>query len=360
MNHPSIAHARPLRLLLTALLGVALGSAGMSSQAQTPTAAKAPDSGRKGRQTTAAPAPSAAQQELEVVRVRDNIYVLVGQEANTTVQIGADGVLVVNTQTAAMAPKIIEAIRKLTDQPIRMIANTDALPHNTGGNLAISKVAKFIAWRGEIPAANIMAHENVLQRMSGALPGSVATPDAAAWPQDTYYKASMDTHFNGEAIQLIYQPNARTDGDSIVFFRGSDVICAGDIYRPDTYPSFDESEGGTFQGLIDALNRIIDLAVPDINEEGGTMVVSGHGRVSDEYEIVIYRDMLTIIRERVQDMIGRGLTLKQVQDAKPSLDYDGIYGTDKGPANPQNFIAAVYADLKAHPASGTPGAGAAQ
>ena len=292
---------------------------------------------------------TAVDADLDVVRVRDNIFVLVGPASNTTVAIGADGVMVVNTQSAAMAPKILAAIQKLTDQPIRYIVNTDMLAADTGGNIIVNKAGKFIGWRGETKAADVLAHENVLQRMSGALGGAPAI-DAAAWPQDTYYKGSMDLHFNGEAIQLIHQPSAHTDGDSIVFFRGSDVISTGDLFTPEAYPFFDVALGGTYQGLIDALNRVIDLAIPDFNEEGGTMIIPGHGRVTDEYELVTYRDMLTIIRDRIADMIARGFTLKQVLDARPSSDYDGMYGSDTGAWTTAKFIESVYTDLKHHAA----------
>jgi cyclase len=327
-------------LLRIAVLGTLL------SVAIEPATAQAASQKPKKLPTTTAPA---VEPELDVVRIRDNIFMLVGPAANTTVAIGADGVMVVNTQSAAMAPKILAAIKALSDQPIRYIVNTDALPGNTGGNIIVSKAGKFVAWRGEVNFADIAAHENVLQRMSGALGGGPAV-DTAAWPQDTYYKSSMDLHFNGEAIQLIYQPNAHTDGDSIVFFRGSDVICTGDLFIPEAYPFFDASLGATYQGLIDSLNRVIDLAIPDINEEGGTLIIPGHGRVTDEYDLVNYRDMLTIIRDRIQDMIARGLTAKQVLDAKPSADYDGMYGSDTGTWTTTRFIEAVYTDLKKHSA----------
>ena len=164
----------------------------------------------------------------------------------------------------------------------------------------------------------------------------------------------MDLHFNDEAIQLIYEPHAQTDGDSIVFFRGSDVICTGGLFVPSAYPYFDAELGGSVQGLIDALNNVIDLAIPDANEEGGTLIVSGSGRVTDEYDLVIYRDMLTIIRDRVLDMISRGLSVDQVLAAKPSRDYDGIYGADSGEWTTRRFIQAVYADLKKHPNTSLP------
>jgi glyoxylase-like metal-dependent hydrolase (beta-lactamase superfamily II) len=194
--------------------------------------------------------------------------------------------------------------------------------------------------------------------MSGALGGTPPT-DKSGWPIDTFYKGNMDLHFNGEAIQLIHEPAAQTDGDAIVFFRGSDVICTGGFFVPGAYPFFDPAVGGSFQGIIDALNNVIDLAIPDFNEEGGTMIVSGQGRVTDEYDIVTYRDMLTIIRDRMADLIAKGKTLEQVEEAKVSRDYDGIYGSDAGNWTTKQFIAAVYKDLKAHPPKAKP-AGEAQ
>src|SRR5262249_18158258 len=151
----------------------------------------------KARATPAPPAKAAG--ELEVVKVRDNFFVLIGEEANTAVQFGPDGVLLVNTQTPGMAPKILNAMKTLTNQPLRYIVNTNMLPIYTGGNVAITKVGKFIGWRGEVPFADILAHENVLQRMSGAL-GSAPATDKSGWPVDTFYKGAMDLHFNGEAI----------------------------------------------------------------------------------------------------------------------------------------------------------------
>jgi cyclase len=307
------------------------------------------------KHASTAPTVTAAQikaGDLDIVRVRKNFYVLVGPHANSAVFFGADGAMLVNTQTPAMAPAIIGALKKLTEVPLRYIVNTNMLAENTGGNLLVTKVGRFIGFRGEVPYADILAHENVLQRMSGAL-GGAKPAESASWPIDTYYKSTMDLHFNDEAIQLIYEPHAQTDGDSIVFFRGSDVICTGGLFVPSAYPFFDPDLGGSVQGLIDALNHVIDLAIPDVNEEGGTLIVSGSGRVTDEYDLVTYRDMLTIIRDRVRDLIGRGLSVEQVLAAQPSRDYDGIYGAESGEWTTRRFIQAVYADLKKQPTKGS-------
>jgi cyclase len=310
----------------------------------------------KIKEAKAAPAAATSAGALDVVKVRDNFYVLIGDDGNTAVQFGADGVLVVNTQSPAMAPKILAAIKSITSQPLRYIVNTNMLPVYTGGNVEITKAGHFIGWRGEVPFADILSHENVLERVSGAM-GGAPTMDKSGWPVDTYYRGAMDLHFNNEAIQLIHAPAAQTDGDSIVFFRGSDVICTGGFFVPEAYPYFDPTIGGSYQGIIDALNHVIELAIPDVNEEGGTMIVSGHGRITDEYDIVTYRDMLTIIRDRIADMIKRGLTLEQVLKEKPSRDYDGIYGSDSGGWTTQKFLSAVYKDLKEHPAKPMAAAG---
>jgi glyoxylase-like metal-dependent hydrolase (beta-lactamase superfamily II) len=269
---------------------------------------------------------------------------LVGPAANTAVHFGPDGVMLVNTQTEALAPALLAAVARLTGQPLRYIVNTDSHAINTGGNVIVTKTGRFITDRTESDTASIIAHENTLNRLS-VVSGRDKPLPQVGWPSDVYYKNWMDMHFNGEAIQIIYEPNAHTDGDSVVFFRGSDVIAAGDIFTPEAYPVIDRENGGTVQGEIDALNRLIDLAVPDFNEEGGTMIIPGHGRVTDEYELVIYRDMLTIIRDRIRDLIRKGKTLEQVQAAGPTRDYDGIYGSDKGPWTTHMFVEAVYRDL---------------
>ena len=167
----------------------------------------------------------------------------------------------------------------------------------------------------------------------------------AAWPTSTYFTEKKTLFFGEDPIEILAAPAAHTDGDSLVFFRHSDVIAAGDVLTPDRYPMFDASKGGTYQGVIDALNRIIDIAIPRFNQQGGTLIVPGHGRICNESDVVEYRDMATIIRDRIRRMVDAGLTLEQVKAARPTLDYDGVYGATSGPWTTEMFIDAVYRDL---------------
>jgi glyoxylase-like metal-dependent hydrolase (beta-lactamase superfamily II) len=287
--------------------------------------------------------------ELEVLPVQENVFVIVGPGGNTTVQTGHEAVVLVDTQTAAVADQVIEAIRKLSTKPIRHIVNTSAEIDHTGGNEPLSRAGTYVRLidsfdpRGSNTDAAIIAHVNVLARMS-APTGTLAATPAGAWPSDTYFTDDWALFVNGEAVQLIHVPNAHSDGDSMVFFRRSDVISTGDIFTPSRYPAFDRGQGGSIAGVIEGLNRILDITIPGENQEGGTVVIPGRGRLSDETEVANYRDMVTIVRDRVAALLTAGMTLEQVQAARPTSDYDGIYadGADDG----RRFVAAVYRDLQ--------------
>jgi len=278
--------------------------------------------------------------EISTFHVQGNVYLLVGAGGNIAVQTGEEGVLVVDTGLAQNADKALAAIKKLSDKPIRWIINTHFHPDHTGGNEALAKAGA----KTNGGPAEIIAHENVLNRMS-APAGKVSPTPTAAWPTDTYFPEEKDIFFNGEAVMLYHDHAAHTDGDSIVFFRRSDVVVAGDVFVTTSYPFIDQANGGSIQGEINALNRILDIAVPAHEQEGGTYVISGHGRVCDEADVLEYRDMVTIIRDRIQDMVKRGMTIDQVKAAKPTLDYDRHYGSDTGFATTAGFIEAVYKDL---------------
>ena len=270
--------------------------------------------------------------------VQGNTYMLAGAGGNTTLQVGKDGVLVVDTQYAEMAPNILSEIRKLSDKPIVWMVNTHVDQDHSGGNAALAKLG-----RGPGPRPRIIAHENVLNRMTQRVPNQPPIPDEAL-PNDEYGTPQKDLFFNGEAVVIYHMPRAHTDGDSIVFFRRSDVLSVGDIFTPDRWPAIDLARGGSVQGTLDALNYILTLTVPERYQDGGTLVVPGHGRISNEADVVEYRNMLTIVRDRVQDLIAKGMTLEQVKAARPARDYETEY-SERGLWTKDVFVEAVYRSL---------------
>jgi glyoxylase-like metal-dependent hydrolase (beta-lactamase superfamily II) len=302
---------------------------------------------------SAQPQVSAPAEEIGVLQVRGNIYMLVGTYSNTTVQIGEQGILVVDTMTESEGTGLLAAIQALSDRPIRHVINTHAHPDHIGSNLAVSMAGDGLFNRNASinvntppsdPAsgsAPIYAHESVLNAISAMEPPLAFD----AWPTSTYFTESKDLYFNGEAVRLFHQPNAHTDGDSIVQFRASDVISAGDIFVTTGYPFIDVDSGGSIAGIIAGLNRIIDIAVPEALQEGGTLIIPGRGRLCDESEVVEYRDMLTIIRNIIRERIDEGMTLQEVQASRPTFGFDARYGSESGAWTTAQFVAAIYGEL---------------
>lgn len=298
-----------------------------------------------------APAPPPAA--VHILPVQGNIYMLVGAGGNITVQIGSDGVLLVDTGLAADSDKVLAAVRSLSDKPIHYIINTHVHADHIGGNEAIAKAGTTIAGGnvvGDIGTsassqATIMAYQTVLDRLSTPAAGAAPTPSGAL-PTDTYTTAERRIFFDNEGVEMIHIPAAHTDGDTLVFFRRSDVISTGDLFVTNGYPIVDLDRGGNIQGVIAGLNRIIELAIPADLQEGGTLIIPGHGRLCDVADVVFYQEMVTIIRDRIQDMINKGMTLDQVRAAKPTRDYDPRYGSSSGIWTTDKFVTAVYKSLR--------------
>lgn len=318
-------------------------------------------SAQRGAQTTLNPAgrgaaltqsaqDRAARGSVQVTKVRPNIYLLTGAGGNITVMPFDLGAVVVDTGSAAMADRVLETITELSPKPIADIINTSASADHVGGNEKLHNAGRRLPFEviaGEGPM--VVAHEKVLTRMS-APTGQVAAAPEKAWPNETYhvdYKKLAAEYRGGEQIELIYMPAAHSDGDSIVWFRHADVIATGDIFMESSYPIIEVANGGTINGVIDALNKILDLSFADFRSEGGTMIVPGHGRLCDMADVGYYRDMLTIVRDLVQDMIRKGMTLEQVKTAKPTFPWDGRYGSTSGPWTTDMFVEAVYRTLSA-------------
>jgi cyclase len=294
----------------------------------------------------------AQDSEVHVWPAQGNIYMIVGAGGNVTVQKGKDGVLVVDTGLAPMSDKTLAAIKSISDGPIRYIINTHYHPDHTGGNEKIRLAGSTIVGAnvtGDIKdagvGAQIISHINVLNRMSAPTGVQAPSPEGG-WPTDTFLSDQKKLYFNGEGVDILHQPAAHTDGDSIVFFRRSDVIVTGDIFTTTAYPIIDLAAGGSIQGTIDALQKIVDLIIPVYGQEGGTMVIPGHGRLCDFGDVLNFREMTIIIRDRIQDMIKKGMTLEQVKAARPTQDYDPLYGSSTGFWTTDKFVEAVYKSLK--------------
>jgi cyclase len=301
-----------------------------------------------GRATTIGQA-----QDLEVIQLRPDFYMIAGAGGNIGVQVGEDGVVVVDAGARAQADAVLAAIKRITPQSIRYVINTSADADHVGGNETLSQAGQTLFTGRTIglptefagTAASVLATENVLTRMSGATP---AYPTAAL-PTETFFYPRKYMFLNGEGIEVLHQPAAHTDGDAIVFFRRSDVIVAGDVLDTTRFPLIDVAKGGTIDGEIAALNRLVDIAIPSVpivSREIGTSIIPGHGRICDQLDVVEYRDMVTIIRDRVRDLIKVGRTLEQVKAADPARGYKARYGSTTGPSTTEQFVEAIYRSLQ--------------
>jgi glyoxylase-like metal-dependent hydrolase (beta-lactamase superfamily II) len=281
---------------------------------------------------------------LDVVPVRQNFYMIAGAGGNIGVQIGSDGVVLVNSGNGAASTEVLAAIKKLTDLPIRYIVNTDGGPDFVGGNAKLAKTGLNVL-NGQTGAA-ILAHESVLTRMSAR--NAKPSYPGDAWPSEAFLTKRYAFRMNDEAIEIWYQPAAHSDADSLMLFRKSDVVVAGDIMDTTRFPVIDLANGGSIQGEIDALNRLIELTVaplPFIYKDVGTYVIPGHGRLCLQLDVVDYRDMVVVVRDVIADLIKQGKTLDQIKAAHPAKPYETEYGTQEGSTSA--FVEAVYKSLTA-------------
>ena len=299
----------------------------------------------KAAASQAAAAPSNSP---EILEVRPSFFVIAGAGANIGVQVGEDGVVVVDAGSAADAPAVLAAIKRISPKPIRYVIDTGPDTDHVGGNEALSKAGEKLfsgsslggARNAADSVAPILSAEGVLQHM--------ATSPAGGRPSEVFHYARKYMYLNGEAIEVLHEAAAHTDSDIFAFFRRSDVVMAGDVLDTRQFPVIDVERGGSIQGEIAALNRLAELAVvstPVVTREAGTIVVPGHGRLCDQYDVVEYRDMVTIIRDRVRDLIKAGRSLAEVKAAQPAKGYMGRYGNPGGAWTTDRFIEAIYRSL---------------
>ena len=296
--------------------------------------------------------PPSRSDALETIQIRPNVYVIFGAGGNIVMHVGEDGVILVDSGSAAMAEQVVAAMRRITSEPVRLIIHTSADEDHVSGTERLAREGSTInanAFNAGADNAAVVAHENVLNRMSAPTGKESAFP-IGAWPTETYIAKIKSMYLNNEGIQVMHQPSAHSDGDSIVFLRRADVIATGDIFDLRQFPLIDPAVGGSVQGEIDALNRLLDLAIPAmplLHKEGRSYLVPGHGRIADHADLVEYRDMVTIIRDRIKHMVEKNMTVDQVKAANPTKGYRARYGSDSGPWTTEMFVEAIYNELRA-------------
>jgi cyclase len=292
-----------------------------------------------------------AQQDgagLDVVQLQPNFYLIAGAGAHIGAQIGPDGVVLVNTGTQEASSAVLAAIRELTREPIRYLINTSADADVLGGNATLSNFPTVLG---------VMAHENVLRTVS-APTGQVSETPVEAWPTETFFESRRYLYLNDEGIEILHLPSAHSDGDLAVFFRRSDVVVAGHVLDDTRFPVIDLAQGGSIQGEIDALNRLVELAIPpgpfvgtprgaltDSEMPGGTEILPAYGRVYRQLDVVEYRDMVVIIRDTIEYYIDQNMTLEEIQAAEPAKAWEPRFGATSGPWTTQQFVEAVYQSL---------------
>jgi glyoxylase-like metal-dependent hydrolase (beta-lactamase superfamily II) len=302
---------------------------------------------RTPKQTPYPKNPDWAKQELDVLKVQGQVYLIAGAGGNIAAQVGDECVLLVDTGYAQMAPKVVAEIRKLSKQPLRTIINTTLMESHTGANGLLVKEGRQIdntgpGLGGRPNEADLTASASLLALMTEI--GRDKIP-VDRWPPSTFPGKQKDLFSNDEPVVIQHLPGV-TEGDSIVWFRKSDVVATGEVMNMASFPYIDVAHGGSINGILESLNTILDITVPKHNQEGGTMVIPGYGRIGDEHDVLEYRDMLTIIRDRVQNAMKKGMTLQQIKALKPSLTYEYEPRFNRDPAwTAEMFVEAIHKNL---------------
>ena len=269
--------------------------------------------------------------QVKAEKLSDNIYMLTGAGGNLGVSVGDDAVFLIDDQYAPMAPKIKAAIAAISTKPVKFVVNTHWHGDHTGGNEAFAK-----------SDAVIVAHENVRKRMSSDqviefLKSSVKASPKVALPVVTF-TTNMSFHLNGEDMVVTHQPNAHTDGDAIVHFKNSNILHMGDLFFNKLYPFIDISSGGSVDGVIAAADRALAMS------NDATKIIPGHGPLSSKADLLAFRTMLATIAPRIRQMVKDGKTLEQAIAAKPTAEFDAVWG--KGFVPPARFVEMLYNDVK--------------
>lgn len=258
--------------------------------------------------------------QINVHPVAGQVYYIEGRGGNIGLFVGDDGVFLIDDQFAPLTDKIVAAIRLLSDEPIRFLVNTHLHPDHTGGNENFGKIG-----------ALVFGHDNVRRQMQ--ISAYTQEPPLVTYSQDVSF------HINGETVHVFKTPDAHTNGDSYIFFKGSNVIHAGDVYRTTSYPYIDTNNGGSFLGTIKALELLVDVA------DGDTKIIPGHGVISNAEEAQAFLDMLLVIRDRVKGSIDDGLSLKEAQAAGLTKEYDERWESGRRIGSSAALLGAAYADM---------------
>jgi cyclase len=275
--------------------------------------------------------PDFSKVQIKTNKISDNFYTLEGQGGTIGVLVGPDGIFMVDDQFAPLTDKIVAAIKQISNQPIKYVVNTHVHGDHTGGNENLGRMGVTIVARNEL--------RNRLMRPAPAANGTPGVPTKKEGLPTLTYEEPIQFRMDGETAVLIPIPRAHTDGDTMVRFVNNDVIMTGDFYRSIQYPNIDRVNGGTLNGMINGLGQIVARSGPN------TKIIPGHGPTVDRNAVMMHRDMLLAVRDRISKMIDQGKSQDEVLAAKPTAEFDAKI--PNAAETTQRFVTQVYAELKA-------------